>query len=104
MNLAGQHEWQREVRKSRHLHCHAHAAQCLGVGGAHRRPDQFSRALYGDGSGITQIYEGTDQIQRIVMARQLTPWPPGSGPRTALVVRGAGAGTPRPGVKGYGDP
>jgi alkylation response protein AidB-like acyl-CoA dehydrogenase len=25
----------------------------------------------GHGSGITQIYEGTNQIQRMVMARQL---------------------------------
>jgi hypothetical protein len=55
---------------------------------------------------ITQIYEGTNQIQRVVMPRQLLKWPP-----SALLFRDCSASDgawaehqlvhdlPRPGVE-----
>ena len=64
MYLAAEYEWQREVRKSRRLHCLAHAASVTGS--AARTPTgSVGPTVRGDGSGITQICEGTNQIQRM---------------------------------------
>ncbi len=70
MYRAAEYEWQREVRRSwRRI-----VSLTRPVSRRRQRGPPTGSAgptLRGDGSEITQIYKGTNQIQRVVMARQL---------------------------------